>query len=473
MTASPMVRACCFALLLLTYSVTTLPAQSYSATNGSSKDANSMLAWEKTWGWNDEAEALGVASSERGDICVAGYHTGQVKGRVDAFLLKFSPDGSLAWQRTWRWNDFADAWGVAVAQDGGIYVTGMNLLPNDRSAAYLVKFSADGRLVWQRAWGWARITGAHGVAVGDDSSVYVTGVTGDEAYEAFLLKFSPDGELKWQRTWASEDGGIGNGGGRSVAVASDGSIYVTGGSAFLAKLAPDGGLVWHKRWRAGDWNNAHSVAVSSDGSIYTTGFVGQKVLLLKFLANGTLAWLREWTGGDLNAVAYGVAVSKYDEIYVAGQTGPISIPLLLKFFADGTLAWQNAVQGYNSRAWAVVSGENSVYFVGGVFTGGSIGQLQPLSGKLEQPANVSLSSSFDILNTPSGSAGSPFGTLNMTNKSPIFGRQGAFLLKISEHLSVIPAQPEWLGANLSYLIGLVVIFVIGVGVLARKLRSRG
>jgi hypothetical protein len=394
-----------------------------------------MLTWEKTWGWNnsDETEALGVASSKRGDIYVAGY-TAQIKVRSDAFLLKFSPDGSLAWQRTWRWNDFADAWGVAVAQDGGIYVTGTNLLPNERSAAYVVKFSADGRLVWQRAWGLDRLTGGHGVAAVDDGSVYVTGVTGNEAYEAFLLKFSPDGELMWQRTWASEDGGIGNGGGRSAAVASDGSIYVAGGSAFLAKFAPDGGLVWHRRWRAGDWNDAHSVAVSSDGSIYTTGFVDQKVLLLKFLANGTLAWLREWTSGN-NDIAYGVAVSKYDETYVAGGTGPISIPLLLKFLADGSLAWQNALQGYNSRAWAVASGEDSVYFVGGVLSEGSIGQLQALSGKVKQPANVFLSSSLDILNTPSGSAGSPFGTLNMTNNSPIFSREGAFLLKISEHLS--------------------------------------
>jgi hypothetical protein len=319
------------------------------------------------------------------------------------------------------------------------------------------------------------LTQAHGVAVGDDGSVYVTGVTGDaygEAIEAFLLKFSPDGELKWQRTWASEDGGIGNGGGRSVAVASDGSIYVTGGSAFLAKFAPDGELVWHRRWRVGDWNDAHSVAVSSDGSIYTGGLADQKVLLLKFLANGTLAWLREWTSGSSD-IAYGVAVSKHDEIYVAGGTGAISIPLLLKLFADGTLAWQNAVQGYNSRAWAVVPGEDSVYFVGGVATEGSIGQLQPLSGKVEQPTNVSVSSSFDILNTPYGSAGSPFGTLNMTNNSPNFWRQGAFLLKVSEQLPVIPARPGWLGANLSYLIGLVVILVIGIVVLTRKLRSQG
>jgi hypothetical protein len=83
-----MVRACCFALL--TYSATTLPAQSYLATNVSSKDATPMLVWEKTWGWDDEIDALGVASSERGDICVADY-TGQVKGRIDAFRSKILP----------------------------------------------------------------------------------------------------------------------------------------------------------------------------------------------------------------------------------------------------------------------------------------------------------------------------------------------------------------------------------------------
>jgi len=73
--------------------------------------------------------------------------------------------------------------------------------------------------------------------------------------DAFLLKFTPNGTLVWQRDW-NGDGGRNESAGEGVAVAADGSVYLTGRSlvfgvgqnVFLAKFTPDGGLVWNSTW---------------------------------------------------------------------------------------------------------------------------------------------------------------------------------------------------------------------------------
>lgn len=91
--------------------------------------------------------------------------------------------------------------------------------------------------------------------------------------------------------WAKKAGGTSSDQSQAVAIASDGSAYVTGcfqGTAtfgvgvsltsaggddiFLAKYASNGTLSWAKKAGGTSYEQGNGVAVTSDGSAYVTGF---------------------------------------------------------------------------------------------------------------------------------------------------------------------------------------------------------
>ena len=99
--------------------------------------------------------------------------------------------------------------GVASAADGSSYVVGItdsfttDPFGNPSPRIFVVKFAPDGSLSWQRIWNGTTIRGLGrpDVAVSADGSVYVTGITADNGDDAVLLKFDANGTLLWERAW--------------------------------------------------------------------------------------------------------------------------------------------------------------------------------------------------------------------------------------------------------------------------------
>src|SRR6187401_2219898 len=100
-------------------------------------------------------------------------------------------------------------------------------------------------LLQERTWGGAADDRADEVAIASDGSVYVAGTTdtADGDRDVFLLKYRPDRTLQWERTYgttANPESGFDDEFATGLAVAPDGSVYVTGqfGTVvlFLAKF---------------------------------------------------------------------------------------------------------------------------------------------------------------------------------------------------------------------------------------------
>lgn len=242
---------------------------------------NGALLWQRTWGGTQSEIAFGVAVSGDG---ASVYITGQTlsfgAGFLDAFLVKFDASGNLVWQRTWGGPINETGQAVAVAGDGSVYVAGdgNSFFGND---AILLKFAADGTLIWQRDWrGGASLSddsAALGVATALDGSVYMAGrsLIAGRGQRGALVKFTPDGNVVWERTWGSgTDAALG------VTIASDGTIFMTGntgfgsggGDAFVVRfLATTGRAVAAATWGGIDNESGESIAVASDGSVYVAG----------------------------------------------------------------------------------------------------------------------------------------------------------------------------------------------------------
>ena len=255
---------------------------------------------------------------------------------------------------------------TAVASDGSTYVAGFTTsFGTSAPTIFVVKFAADGSLTWQRTWEGPVQFGtdqANDVAIAADGSVYVTGSTQGVGGDAVLLNLSPDGALLWQRRW----GGTGSESGEAVAVAGDGSIYVVGGTSsfgshmFVLKFASDGTLAWQRIREGG---TAQGVAVRSDGTLAVAGVAGRAgvpgefdVVVLTLTDAGALVWQRAYSAAEVADARGGVAVGADGSIHVAGaiqdsQRKVIVDALLVKFTSDGNLVWD--------RVWGGRSGDVS------------------------------------------------------------------------------------------------------------------
>jgi uncharacterized delta-60 repeat protein len=254
-------------------------------------------------------------------------------------VVKFTPEGSLSWQRTFDGPaqfSIDRANGVAVAPDGSVYAAGQTVgVGND---VLLLKFSAEGSLVWQRRWDTGGQETGEGVAVASDGSVYVTGVTDSFGGfgHLFVLRFAPDGTLVWQRIRdVATDAAVGTG--QAIIVAPDGSIYAAGVTPrtvvgefdmLLLKLDAQGTLVWQRTYTAADVADARGgVAVASDGSVYVAGGIQavtrrtavNDTFVAKFGPDGSLIWDRGY-GGDQGDFPGGVVARADGTVLIGGES---------------------------------------------------------------------------------------------------------------------------------------------------------
>jgi uncharacterized delta-60 repeat protein len=296
------------------------------------------LLTETTWGGVGSDVADGVASAADGSAYVVGITDsftidpfGNPSPKI--FVVKFGSDGSVSWQRIWNGTTIR-ALGrpdVAVSADGSVYITGVTA--ENGGDAMLLKFDANGTLLWERAWGGTASDQGFAVATASDGSVYIAGTAtsfGPSSAGLFVVKFDSAGNLVWQRI---SDGAAGN----AVAVAPDGSVYAAGTTPrndvgnfdiVVMKITAEGSLVWQRTYSAGEVVDPRGrMAAGPDGSIVIAGaiqaarqqFVDIAALIVKLTSDGALVFDKQFAG-RVSETGDGVAVAADNTIYVAGTT---------------------------------------------------------------------------------------------------------------------------------------------------------
>jgi uncharacterized delta-60 repeat protein len=297
------------------------------------------LLTETTWGGVGSDVAEGVASAADGSSYVVGITDSFTRDPFGnpspkIFIVKFAPNGSVTWQRIWNGTTIRGLGrpDVAVSADGSVYVTGVTA--DNQNDAVLLKFDANGTLLWERAWGGAASDQSLAVATAADGSVYIAGTAtsfGPSSSGLFVVKFDSAGNLVWQRI---SDGAEGN----AVAVAPDGSVYAAGTTPrpnqignfdiVVLKITADGSLVWQRTYSAGEVVDPRGrMAAGSDGSIVMVGAIQTvsrrsadiAALIVKLTSDGALVFDKQFDG-RATETGDGVAVAPDNTIYVAGTT---------------------------------------------------------------------------------------------------------------------------------------------------------
>jgi hypothetical protein len=303
---------------------------------------------------------------------------------IEAFVVKFSPDGSSLIYATYLGGSADDnAYAIAV-ESGQVYLAGDTFSPDfpttsgahDRSCgtdgtcnsggqgpysdAFMARLSADGSsLAYSTFLGGSNGDSGYGIAV-DSSNAYLTGTTYSNDFpgggftsngDVFAVKINISGVL----AYSTRIGGNDVDAGYSIAVNGDqayltgetssidfpGSGYSFGQDVFITKLNTDGSINISKLYGGLSSDIGYEIRVSSSGDIFVTGRTSSSdfpvtqgvynggtsdAFLLK-LSNLLIAQYAAYLGGSGADEARSLALNTQEGIYLTGSTTSSNFPI--------------------------------------------------------------------------------------------------------------------------------------------------
>ncbi|NHJ87226.1 MAG: hypothetical protein FK734_17310 [Asgard group archaeon] len=332
------------------------------------------------------------------DFPTLNAYDSSLGGNSDGIIAKFSNTGSLLWSTFLGGNDSDHGYAIAVAGDGCSYITGDTKSSNfpikdafDNTYGgnwdiFIAKFSKKGSLLWSTYLGGKEIEYCGGIAVASDGSCYVTGATKSDDFPTLNAYNDTIGALDVYVTkfsadgellWSTYLGGDLNDGGNSIAVGKDGSCYVTGWTHSI------------------DFPTLNAFDSTSNG--FMDGFVS------KFSSNGDLLW-STYLGGDYWDEPRDIAVSSEGSCYITGFTSSSEFPtkdafdnspngnddaFVTKFSPTGELLWSTYLGG-SEQEWgygiAIANDDNCCV----------TGETSSINFPILQAFNSTIGSSQDI-----------------------------------------------------------------------------
>lgn len=267
------------------------------------------------------------------DINQAAYITGQTTGGFplvnaeqstyggglnDAFVTKLNASGGFAYSTYLGGPNTDFGSGIAVDSTGAAYVVGTTsggfpVVNAEQSAfggggfdVFVAKVAPAGSLVYATYLGGDTADYSAAIAVDNQRSAYVTGIT---------------------------DGGF------PVLNAQQATYGGNGGNAFVTKFNASGAVVYSTYLGASASCNATAIAVDSTGAAYVTGDTGSgfpvlnaeqpvagggssNVFVTKFTPTGTLSY-STYLGGNIQDGGSGIAVDSTGAAYVTGSTSGV------------------------------------------------------------------------------------------------------------------------------------------------------
>ena len=368
--------------------------RSYSAAIGDSHYSNEAHAltvvvnflppaWTYLFNSPDNMDdfAAAIAVGPDNNPVVTGYSLRAIGG-FDYFTAKLNrADSSIAWSDLYDDPDseMDEAKCLAVDSSNNAVVSGFSSLyyapaTKNINSIYTIKYPAAGPpATWHAQYNGPGAIDDRAVAIATTTdtanNVVVLGYGKNAANndDIYVVKYNADGTKAWSIT--PFDGG-GDDIPSAVAVAPDGSVYVTG----YSEKAPNtniynfltvkyngatGALVWSDVYSvtAGGDNQGRALAIDGNGDLYVTGFAnnagGDKdIYTIKYSGSSTSAtrlWEHSLDGaahGDDDGI--GVQVDPIDgSVVVAGTTltnpGDHDITLV-RYTQTGDVIWQKTLQ---------------------------------------------------------------------------------------------------------------------------------
>ena len=293
-----------FIILILSFAVAGL-----SESSGCRMESSAI-----TWGSGGDDQADDIAIDEQGNMYVAGtfegivdFDPGQNEFLLDggsnrtAFIAAYDGDLNYRWAHAMErgkvgWSD----WCVAVADDGSVFVSGITSSDSDEGTdIYIAKFESSGQESWSTIHPVPGVGYPNGISVDRQSNVYVAGTyhdspEGDYPWTmGFILKYSSEGDEQWSLEIGEEGYGAAA---NDIAVSAGGECYICGNydKEIIVEI-----------------NGNQEVLGSQNGS-FSQPFV------LKTDSDGEVEWISDWASSGFSD-CHRIALHRLGDLLVAGS----------------------------------------------------------------------------------------------------------------------------------------------------------
>lgn len=313
-----------------------------------------------TLGGKEEDDALSVAKSKDGSFAVLGFAQsmdGDVSGKTsidsDYWVIKFSSEGKMLWNKTYGGTDDDRGQEIIATQDGGYAILGFSK-SDDRDVStnngfhdyWIAKLSASGDIEWEKSFGYPGSDQGHSLIQTRDNGYFLVG---------FLDVTASDGQGN-DPPKTEEAGKI-----------LRNSLHGVG-EFWGIKLDTEGNKQWSYYY--GGTNNDRSFGVlqtqdegyimvghsESDDFDITDPQGSYDVWVVRLNKAGKMLWQKNFGGSGIE-IGYAVTSTEDGNFIVVGDTRSadkdISTPLgnadfwVIKFDPNGNMIWENTYGGSN------------------------------------------------------------------------------------------------------------------------------
>lgn len=398
-------------------------------------DADITLAKFDRFGallWNGRIAGLGgaqdaptdIRTDGAGNIYLTGYVWNGAEPDFDVVTAKYSPAGSQLWLRTYNGTaDYYDG-GEAVRVDanGNVYVGASSIGNNggriDNNIA-LLKYDANGTLLWEREWDGGDSDGAEELELDASGNAYVMGTSivqnGGSTSDIITVKWNSNGARQWENRYDSRS--LSDDTGYRLELDPAGNVFVMGRiwirerpEVVLFKLSGQSGLnLWTRNWSrsAGVYDDLGlSLAVDRTGSALVSGqtYYGTSdqnvdVFTVKYGSAGNVLWERIFNGPNRNGFDGDnqVKTDADNNVYVAmSSQGFNNYDLtLVKYTPAGAEVYTHRFDNDNDGDdlfWGWENGPKgsavTIDGAGNIFMAGHSSRVSTVSGVLTQDIGV-------------------------------------------------------------------------------------
>ena len=328
------------------------------------------ISWTRSINKSSEEYVHSVIVDDDGSILIVGETNGVLEGSnagaFDAYVAKYSGNGSELWIDQFGANQYDGVYGIDIGPDGDYFVAGKTSGDIAGSAgggtdAFIRKYGKDGSIGWTIQFGTTTDDEAIDIAVASDGDIYVVGHTGGflgncchaGGQDIFVQKYDSQAQLVWTRDIRTNLGDIAesiavDSSGVVVAGRTNGDIAGSNGSqdGFIRKYDTDGNTLWTDQFGSAQHEELLDVDLDSNGNIYAVGRVPSSsgdAYIRKYDSFGSLEWVDEF-GTDGLDKATSIVIDDTDSIFVTGfvegllgETHVNTDGFLRRYGSDGTV----------------------------------------------------------------------------------------------------------------------------------------
>jgi hypothetical protein len=158
------------------------------------------VIWQRVFGLGSEEYGMCGEAAADGGVAIAG-----LSGQNMAFVFKIGPAGDISLQKTYQATDFGWCNVISLSHSEGGYWLSGTLANNDDwggqsgQTGFAYKIGDDGALLRTISFAGVKVWSGSGTS---DGGLVAGGTVGDApSTNAFVVKFSPDGEIEWQNAF--------------------------------------------------------------------------------------------------------------------------------------------------------------------------------------------------------------------------------------------------------------------------------